>query len=133
MPDFFPDAIPGLEGYLAVLLSCIVLRRRRAAAHRAQVAPSIVKSRPWERGFTVEGRAPNRHRAARDVLLRVVPSFGKKTKKFSSYLFTKHSGGSLPTPSGLKPSQQNSRSQPKTRTILVGVVLVGSLVVVARL
>ena len=70
MPDVPPDAIPGLEGYLALLLSCIVLRRRRAAAHRAQVAPSIVKSRPWERGFTVEGRAPNKHRRARDVFMR---------------------------------------------------------------
>jgi hypothetical protein len=65
-----PDAIPGLEGYLAVMLSCIVLRRRRAAAHRAQIAPSIVKSRPWERGFTVEGRAPNRHRGGRDVFMQ---------------------------------------------------------------
>ena len=65
-----PDAIPGLEGYLAVLLSCIVLRRRRAAAQRAHVAPSIVKSRPWERGFTVEGRAPNKHRRVRDVFMQ---------------------------------------------------------------
>ena len=48
-------------------------------------------------------------------------------------ILTKHSGESLRRPSGLKPSQQNSRSQPKTRTILVGVVVVGSLVVVARL
>ena len=70
MSDVPPDAIPELEGYLAVLLSCIVLRRRRAAAQRAQIAPSIVKSRPWECGFTVEGRAPNRHRAARDVFMQ---------------------------------------------------------------
>ena len=70
MSDVPPDAIPELEGDLAVLLSCIVLRRRRAAAQRAQIAPSIVKSRPWECGFTVEGRAPNRHRAARDVFMR---------------------------------------------------------------
>ena len=51
---------------------------------------------------------------------------------------TKHSEESLPTPSGLKPSQQNSRrhrSHSQTRTIWVGVVVslkkqVGSVVVV---
>ena len=70
MPGARPDAVPGLEGYLVVLLSCIVLRRRRAAAHRAQIAPSIVKSRPWESGFTVEGRAPNKHRREREVFMQ---------------------------------------------------------------
>ncbi len=62
-----PDVVPGLEAYVAVLLSYIITRRRRAAAHRARLEPSpmIVKSHPWERGFTVEGRAANKHRGGR--------------------------------------------------------------------
>jgi hypothetical protein len=50
-----PDAIPGLEAHLlAVLLSCIVLQRRRAQARRERLAPApaIVKSNPWPTGCT---------------------------------------------------------------------------------
>ena len=33
------DVVPGLEPYVAVLLSYIITRRRRAAAHRARLDP----------------------------------------------------------------------------------------------
>jgi hypothetical protein len=68
-----PDAISGLEAHLvAVLLSCIVLQRRRAQArrHRLAAAPAIVKSNPWPGGFTVEGRAPNMHRHQRKDFIK---------------------------------------------------------------
>jgi len=67
-----PDAVPGLEAYVVVLLSCIITRRRRAAAHRARLepSPSIMKSHPWERGFTVEGRAANKLRGGREDFMQ---------------------------------------------------------------
>ena len=112
-------------------------RGRRARGIGLRVALSRGKTRSYPdmqknssrtmRSFRDERRDRTTTPFADHFVARGIPS------PLCLYLFTTQSGGSLPTPSGLKASQQSSRSQPKTRTIWVGVVLVGSVVAVARL